>query len=82
MIVRSFHACLVAFALVSVVTGCELVADFDRDKIPVPPRDAASFPDVDIGEPRDSGTATDGSTTDGSTDGGDAAPAGNDDDAG
>lgn len=38
----------VLFALAWVLAGCELVADFDRDKIPEPERDAATFPDADV----------------------------------
>ena len=51
----------IAFALGCALAGCELVADFDRDKIPEPPRDAAVF-DADIDFP-DAAPDDDGGTT-------------------
>jgi hypothetical protein len=52
-------------------SACELVADFDRDKIPEPPRDAAALGDGSTSNPIPD-AATDGSTPD----------AGDDEDAG
>lgn len=66
--------------IVSSITGCELVATFDRDKIPPPAlmRPDASFPPVKPEEDLDSGPAdagrdaavSDGAVTDGAVDGG------------
>jgi hypothetical protein len=61
-------------ALIACATSaCELVADFDRDKIPDPPRDAATF-DASTGNPT-ADAATDGSVPP-------EEDAGDDDDAG
>ena len=47
---------LAALALACATAGCELVADFDRDKIPEPPRDASFDEDASFGNPsRDAG---------------------------
>ena len=59
-------------------SACELVADFDRDKIPEPPRDAATFEDAASNPPTDA--ATDGSTPD--DDAGGGLDASTDEDAG
>jgi len=49
MPMRPFSLSNARFALIVLLacatSACELVADFDRDKIPEPPRDAASFED-------------------------------------
>jgi hypothetical protein len=36
------------FAIALACSGCELLADFDRDKIPQPPMDAATFGDASL----------------------------------
>jgi hypothetical protein len=73
----SLRLALIVF-LACTSSACELVADFDRDKIPEPPRDAATFDDAAVNPPTDA--ATDGNTPDDDAGGGsDASP---DEDAG
>jgi hypothetical protein len=62
---RRFAAALVLFSIALACSGCELLADFDRDKIPQPAMDAATFGDASLpidagGNPgRDAGNGTD-----------------------
>jgi hypothetical protein len=69
MSMRARRASLL-FAIALVCSGCELLADFDRDKIPQPPTDAATFGDASLpidagGNPgRDAGSDEDAGTSD------------------
>ena len=67
----------VMIVLVGCCAGCELLADFDRDKIPQPPMDAAIFGDASVSV--DAGGNP--GRLDGGADGG-ASDAGADEDAG
>jgi hypothetical protein len=59
---RSFAICLALLVFVPLI-GCELVADFDRSKIPVVKRDAAT-PATDAASTHDAGADEDSGTAD------------------
>jgi hypothetical protein len=48
MAMRTRGCWFVMIVLVGFCAGCELLADFDRDKIPQPPMDGAIFGDASL----------------------------------